>query len=268
MQQALQVLEELAPLRLAEGWDNVGLLVEPTNSAPEVQRIFLAIDLTDAVFAEAVDSEAELLVAYHPPIFGGLKRLSARRPGQRLVVEALRRGVFVYSPHTAVDAAAGGMNDWLAEALGPGDTRAIVPAPEEEALAGAPVGQGRYVSLATPVSVREATARIKRHLGLEHVRVAEAAVHEGGEPVRTFAVCPGAGGSVFEKVGAVDLLLTGEMRHHDILARAASGTSVVVCDHTNTERGYLPRFADRLRAALPGVDFVVSSRDRDPLRVA
>src|SRR5690606_17315058 len=147
------------------------------------------------------------------------------------------RGLTVYSPHTALDAVPGGMTDWLAEALGPGTKRVILPASSDgPELSGA--GQGRVVTLTEPVTLSEAVARIKAHLGLSHLRVAAADTHEQGALVRTLAVCPGAGGKVFERVDEVDLLLTGEMRHHDVLGRRAAGTSVVLCDHTNSERGF------------------------------
>jgi putative NIF3 family GTP cyclohydrolase 1 type 2 len=57
------------------------------------------------------------------------------------------------------------------------------------------------------------------------------------------------------------------MRHHDVLARNARGTHVLLADHTNTERGYLPEFAKRLMRLCPGLLVSVSQIDRDPLQV-
>lgn len=268
----LAELEASAPLHLAEPWDNVGLLLEPTSpgeQSPEVARMLLTIDCTWPVLQEALRRDVQVVVAYHPVIFSGLKRLRHRVPSEKVVVEAIRRGMVVYSPHTALDAVAGGMTDWLAAALGPGDARAIVPSVGEahQGESSRPQGQGRVVVLQEPVDLNEACQRIKGHLGLERVRLAAAARHGSGAPIRSWAVCPGAGGSVFEKVGAVDLLLTGEMRHHDVLTRIAQGTSVILCDHTNTERGFLPVYAERLRLQLPGVEILVSAEDRDPLSI-
>jgi putative NIF3 family GTP cyclohydrolase 1 type 2 len=81
------------------------------------------------------------------------------------------------------------------------------------------------------------------------------------------AVCPGAGGSVFEQVDEVDLLVTGEMRHHDVLSRASQGTSVILTDHTNSERGFLASLAKRLTDACLGLEVSVSKVDRDPLQI-
>ena len=115
-----------------------------------------------------------------------------------------------------------------------------------------------------PTDLDTLIARIKTHLALEHVRVAAA---EPGAPIETVAVCPGAGGSLFAGTEGVDLYLTGEMRHHDVLAKVGLGAAVVLTDHTNTERGYLSLLADRLRAALPDLGVLVSEVDRDPLAV-
>lgn len=265
MDDVVAVLGQIAPLELAAGWDNVGLLIEAAPREEAVGAALLTIDLTEPVLAEARALGVGLVVAYHPPIFSGLKRLTRAGAGERVVLDAVRAGISVYSPHTALDAAAGGLNDWLAEAVGPGRRRAIEPGPDP---ARDDVGLGRVVALDAPLGLDDLVAHVKAHLGLDHVRVAAAARHEAGEPIGTAAVCAGAGGSVFESLADVDLLLTGEMRHHDVLARVARGTTVILTDHTNTERGYLPHLADRLRAETGHTLTVhVSTTDRDPLAV-
>jgi dinuclear metal center YbgI/SA1388 family protein len=255
----LSALDALAPLHLAEPWDNVGLLVDPGETSP-FRRAFLVIDLTETTMEEALEKNVDLIVAYHPPIFSGLKRLRASAPSERLVVHALRRGITIYSPHTALDAVSGGMADWLADFAGEGKKRPITPF---ESLPGA--GSGRFIELNEAIDLETAVLRTKSHLGLTHVRVSKA---PGTSLIKTIAVCPGAGGSVFEKVPQVDLLLTGEMRHHDVLSRSAVGTHVILCEHTNTERGYLPHLAEKLRRACLGLDVTVSEGDGDPLAIA
>jgi dinuclear metal center YbgI/SA1388 family protein len=267
LRDVLAELERLAPLHLAESWDNVGLLLEPRSLDTACARVLLTIDLTRAVLEEARTFGADLVVAYHPVLFGGVKRLRRSVPAEELLLSALSAEITVYSPHTALDAVAGGMTDWLAAALGPGVRHVIVPASSAGDLEVATSGQGRRVTLAQPLSLERAVANIKTHLGLSQLRLAAAARHQSGEEVRTLAVCPGAGGSVFERVGDVDLLLTGEMRHHDVLARVARGTSVVLCDHSNSERGYLPVWAADVAARLAGVEVRVAQTDRDPLEI-
>ncbi len=117
----VDVLERLAPPELAAEWDNVGLLIGSGDSP--CRRVMLCIDLTPDVLAEARRSRCQLVVAYHPPIFKPLSRLTpAEAP---VVLEAIRHGLAVYSPHTALDAAAGGTNDVLAEILGLGQCRPL-----------------------------------------------------------------------------------------------------------------------------------------------
>lgn len=265
LQQILASLEQQAPLRFAEPWDNVGLLLEPVavaDAAPVAQAL-LTIDLSDEVVSEAEALGASLIIAYHPPIFQGLKRLRSSEPGERVVLRCAARGIAVYSPHTALDAAPRGVNDWLLDAFGPGERAPCLPNATDPRF-----GQGRGVRLAAPLSLADALSCIKLHLELPQLRVAAAPKHEGAGAIRSVAVCAGAGGSVFDKLSGFDLYVTGEMRHHDVRARTAAGSSVVLCEHTNTERGFLPVLAERLKLSLgSGVRFHVAACDRDPLSI-
>lgn len=275
LEAVLNALAEIAPLHRAAGWDNVGLLVEPLGADAPVRRVLLTIDLTEPVLADAIAAEVDVVVAYHPPIFGGLKRLDRRVATQRVVIDAIRAGVAIYSPHTAADAAAGGVCDWLIDTVGALSSRAAIePAKDAESgEAGVPVGMGRRGRLADGATLDTLVARIKAGLGLDHVRVAAAGRHRLGEAIHEVAVCPGAGGALFAALpmagaAAPELLLTGEMRHHDVLARVAAGTSVVLTDHTNCERGWLPTLRSRLRDRLgKAVDVVLAAADADPLVV-
>ncbi len=112
IQQIIDALDRLAPPALAESWDNVGLLVGDPSA--DVANVMLTIDYTPAVAAEAATTKCELVVAYHPPIFLPIKKLTAGG----VVFDAIRRGVAIYSPHTALDSADGGTNDVLADVLG------------------------------------------------------------------------------------------------------------------------------------------------------
>jgi dinuclear metal center YbgI/SA1388 family protein len=108
----ISILEEIAPTRYAETWDNVGLLVgDPQQN---VSSAMLTIDHTPAVAAEAVQKKCDFIIAYHPPILSGLKRITS----DNLVFDAIRRGIAIYSPHTALDVAEGGTNDLLCDVLG------------------------------------------------------------------------------------------------------------------------------------------------------
>jgi dinuclear metal center YbgI/SA1388 family protein len=118
----LIALEQIAPLSAAEPWDNVGLLVG--SATQSVSRVLLAIDYTPAVAAEAAQQKCEMVIAYHPPIFEPIKKITADRPTS-LIYDAIRRNIAIFSPHTAWDAAPGGANDFLADILGLTDRRPL-----------------------------------------------------------------------------------------------------------------------------------------------
>ncbi len=111
----IDFLEQLAPSSLAAEWDNVGLLLGDRSAS--VQRIMTCLTVTPESAAEAVESGAELVVAHHPILFRGVKRLTSSTPEGRMLLSLIRAGLAVYSPHTAFDNTSGGINDALARRL-------------------------------------------------------------------------------------------------------------------------------------------------------
>ncbi|KAM9773637.1 NIF3-like protein 1 [Syngnathus typhle] len=342
LKDVVKVLEDLAPLSLAEPWDNVGLLVEPSEPRP-IKTILLTNDLTEAVMEEARAEECDLIISYHPPLFRPIKRLVQKDWKQRLAIRALEAGIAVFSPHTSWDSVSGGVNDWLVRGLGSGQVsvlnQAYVDMPyshivefqcrndtldvllaELNALGGVLVqdplrcdatktqvslhcsgsvlpsvfdritqyivtvdkslrilkaekpprtghGQGRLSVLDEPVTVATAVKKMKSHLGLRHVRLALGLGCTQESFVHTVAACAGSGASVLNGVRA-DLYVTGEMSHHEVLDAVATGTSVILSDHSNSERGYLSVFRENLVGKVPAdVVVMVSKADKDPLEV-
>lgn len=115
----LSQLKRYAPLYLADqSWDNVGLLVEPSDDNPMIETILFTNDLTEPVMDEAIERKAHLIVSYHPPIFSGLKRLTQNNWKERIILKCIKHGISVYSPHTSWDAVDDGINQWLISAFG------------------------------------------------------------------------------------------------------------------------------------------------------
>ena len=253
--EVLDALQEIAPLEMAADWDNTGLVVAPRRSGP-LSRVLLTIDLSEAVVREAKSKKADLVVAYHPPIFHGWKRLDAADPKQRAALLAFAAGLPVYSPHTALDAAPGGVADWLAEGVAGGREPARLE----------PCGEGdfgRVVELKKAEPLGALLPRIKRFLGVRTLRLA--LLPQGlRQKVKRIGVAAGSGGSVLRGQRA-DLWLTGELSHHEALAAVAAGTAVALGEHSNTERGYLKTLARRLAAPFGRqLSVVVSASDADP----
>jgi dinuclear metal center YbgI/SA1388 family protein len=262
----MDVLDDLAPLRYAESWDNVGLLVG--DPAAEIAKVLVTVDYTSDVAAEAVAGGASLVVAYHPPIFAAVKRV----PHHALWADAVRRGIALYSPHTALDVARDGTNDFLADACrvdsvtrealrpfvssSPSATPSCKPEPEG-------IGLGR-VGNAPSVLRSELVAHLKKALGLRYVLVAGPL----DAPATRIAVAAGAGGELLEDAvrSGAEVFVTGEVRHHDALSAARRGVTVIATLHSNSERAAVRAYAARLGARLE-VPVTTSLADADPFVV-
>ena len=118
-------LEMFAPLPLQEGFDNAGLQVGLTEA--EVAGVLLCLDVTEKVVDEAVASGCNLIVSHHPLIFSPLKKITGRNYVERCVIKALQNGIAIYSAHTNIDSAKGGVNYRIAEILGLQNVRILVP---------------------------------------------------------------------------------------------------------------------------------------------
>lgn len=373
VQDLVKAVESIAPPQYAEPWDRVGLQVGDRDRIMD-GPVILTIDFTERVLAEAIGRSASAVIAYHPPIWDPLKRITVDTPRQRIILRAIEAGLAIYSPHTALDAVPGGVTDWLCEGLSggegriAGDCRALIShqerastqeakivtfVPEKDAdqvraalaSAGAGIigryqlcsfsamgtgtffgeegasphtgepgrlerisevrlemvcstsalplaletvrrlhpyeapaidvyellaqphrgsGPGRRLVLDRPATLADLATRLKSFLG--HARVRVAAVGED-QPLTHVGVCPGSGAALSPAAAreGCKVYVTGEMSHHDVLGAMHAGMSVIVAGHTNTERGYLPRLAEKLRGMVPGVKFEIAAEDRDPL---
>ena len=108
-------LEQLAPFRLAEDWDNVGLLVGDRERS--VTKLMTCLTVTPASAAEAVEAGAELIVTHHPMPFAATKRLTADTTVGRMLLDLIAARIAVFSAHTAFDSAGEGINQRLAAGL-------------------------------------------------------------------------------------------------------------------------------------------------------
>ncbi|KAF8515771.1 NIF3-like protein-like protein [Hysterangium stoloniferum] len=264
-----RAMERVAPLRLAEKWDNVGLLLESPITRQNAKSVLLTIDLTPDVLNEALTTPTSVIVSYHPTIFRPVSSFTLSNPLQASLLKCAAAGISVFSPHTALDSVSGGINDWLSQCLtglGNADVRAIEPKDIDGA------GAGRIVTYQTGVPLERIIAAVKAHLNLKYVQVATSTKSRDSLALaQSIAICAGSGGSMLGGVEA-DLYFTGEMAHHEVLAAVSKGTHVILCGHDNTERGYLPTLQRKLQASLSQeeggpYEVIVSTQDRHPLSI-
>ncbi len=116
LKEITRTLESLAPLSFQESYDNSGLQVGDPDM--EVNGILITLDVTEEVLQEAEELGFNLVISHHPVIFGGLKSLTGRNAAERIVKQAIKKEIAIYSGHTNFDAVMGGVNSAMAKRLG------------------------------------------------------------------------------------------------------------------------------------------------------
>jgi dinuclear metal center YbgI/SA1388 family protein len=250
-------LETFAPPELAEEWDNVGLLVG--DPAQPVARVMTCLTLTPATVAEAVAERAELVVAHHPLPFKPLKRITTETTAGRLLLDLIRGGVAVYSPHTAFDSTVDGINQHLSAKLGLTDMAPLVPS--RHATAGQ-LGAGRFGRLPKPCSLADMAQHVKNSLGVKHVQV----VGAFDRRIERVAVGCGSAGGFLEAARAAncDLFITGETNLHTCYEAEATGIGLLLAGHYATERFHLEHLAQVLQEQFPQLRVWASRQEREP----
>ncbi|MBI1903753.1 MAG: Nif3-like dinuclear metal center hexameric protein [Planctomycetia bacterium] len=258
-------LADFAPLCLAEEWDNVGLLLG--RRSQRAARIMTCLTVTPASAAEAVEEKADLLVTHHPILFRPARRIIDDCPEGRILLDLAAAKVAVYSPHTAFDSAAAGINQRLAEALSLADVsplRALAPsAAAESSPAAALLGSGRYGTLPSPASLAAVARQLKKFLRIEHAQV----VGDGKRKVRRVAVgCGSAGELLGDAIGlGCELFVTGEARFHACLEAESAGVAMLLVGHYASERFGVEALAAVLADQFKESKVWASGRERDPL---
>ena len=250
-------LETIAPLRLAAEWDAVGLLVG--SRRPRIDRVMTCLSLTPDVAAEAVREQADLVVTHHPLPFRPVPRVTDDTPTGRVLLDLIHAGTAVYSPHTAWDSAAGGINDQLAALMGLDHVTPITPD-----LLHAQAGFGRAGTAPADWSVARLARHVAEQLGSPAVQV----VGDGDRLAGRVGIVCGSGGDMLDVVraAACDTLLTGEIKLHHALEARAAGPAVIAVGHHASERFSLPVLAARLAEAVPGLACWASRAEADPLQ--
>ncbi len=250
-----EFLESFAPPNLAEEWDNIGLLVG--RSEQSVSRIMTCLTLTTESVAEAVAEQANLVVSHHPLPFRPLKRLTTDSVEGRLLLELIEARIAVYSPHTAFDSAARGINQRLAEGLALDGIQPLVTSDDNPS-----VGTGRFGRLAKPLAIAEIVERVGKFLKTGQLQF----TGPRDRPVSRIAVGCGSAGSLLDaaRQQGCDCFVTGEARFHACLEAEALGIALVLAGHFATERFAVEALADVLHEQFADATVWPSHRERDP----
>lgn len=264
----IAVMDRLYPPGLAEDWDAVGLVCGDPKA--HVRRILVAVDPTVEVAAEAVALGADMVITHHPLFLRGVHGVPMSTPGGRVVSMLIGANCALFAAHTNADAAAPGVNDALAAALGVGDLDVLEPTAPD-----ARTGIGRIGRLAAAESLATFAERVARALPTTQQGVRFAGPSE--LPVQTVALCSGAGDSLLDLAAGsgADVYVTADLRHHRALDhRAAGGCALVDVSHWASEWPWCEWAAAALQVSLNdefphpattvGVTVTVSTRPTDP----
>ncbi len=203
----LAVLEQVAPPHLQESYDNAGLIVGHPDDA--VSGILFCLDSTETVVEEAVRKGCNLVVAHHPIVFRGLKRLNGSTYVERTVMLAIRKRVAIYAIHTNLDNVyRQGVNEKIAQRLQLIRTRILAPKPGF-----ADVGAGLIGELAVPMDEPAFLQQVKTVLRSPCVR--HTAFRQ--RPIRFVAVCGGSGSFLLPEAlrAGADAFVTADFKYHE-----------------------------------------------------
>jgi dinuclear metal center YbgI/SA1388 family protein len=253
--QIADFLERFAPARLAAEWDNVGLLVGDRQQ--QITRLMTCLTVTSSSAREAIEERANLIVTHHPFPFRPTKRITADTIQGRMLLDLIAAGVAVYSPHTAFDSAAAGINQRLGEGLGLSELVPLAADAEDPAAGTGRAGRARGLRLA------DLAKRCATFLKID-------GVHIVGEPDRSIervAIACGSGGELLDQAreAGCDCFVTGEARFHTSLEAEAAGIALVLTGHHASERFAVEALADVVAREFPHLTCWPSRRERDPL---
>jgi len=239
--QLLECLDEIAPVAIAEAWDNVGLIVG--DRSRRVDSIMIGLDPTNRLIEEAVDRGADTIITHHPAIFKPLPAIDTSDPSGRFLENALTRRINIIACHTNFDSAFRGVNDALAELLELEQVKPLLPAGAE---ASEMIGLGRVGCYAPGRRRDDFIQLLLESLDLESVQMAG----ELPQLISTVALCGGSGSDFAElarKCGA-DVYISAEIKHN--IGRWAEETGFCIIDgsHYATEKPAVKLMASRLRA--------------------
>ena len=252
-----EFINSVAPFDIQEGFDNAGFLVG--RKKQEVTRILVALDITGEVAEEAARLGAELIVAHHPVIFNPVKSVTDETLTGQVLLALAEQKIAAICAHTNLDAALGGVNDCLAEALELTDVSQLCQ--EGVDAQGRPYGIGRVGIVRRPeLSVREYAAFVKEKLGSSNVRFVD-----GGRPVQRVAVGGGACGSMMGDAVAqgCDTFVTSDLKYNQFLDAKALGLNLLDAGHFPTENVVCGPMVRWLSEAFPKVEVRLSEVHRE-----
>ena len=210
--QITEILEKIAPLEIAEEWDNVGLIIG--DKSKEVKKLLVALDINAEILKQAVDLGVDMIVVHHPLIFKPINRIN-----DSILLSLIQNNIAVYASHTNLDNSEPGVNSVLADVL------LLKNVSREGMLAIGEINE---------TSAFDFIAFVKKQLKVEAVRVSN---YELNKKIKKVAVLGGSGGDFVQQVANLkcDAFVTGEASYHDAQLAYENDLLLISAGHFETE---------------------------------
>ncbi len=249
-------IESFAPIALQEGYDNAGLQVGDPEMG--VSGALLCLDVTEQVLTEAKNRSCNLIISHHPLLFKGLKQLTGADTTQRIVLDAIRNGLAIYSAHTNLDSAWNGVSHEIAKEIGITSPQVLEP---REGYENAGLG---VIGDITPTPTLEFLRKLKETFQVKMLRYA---AQTPKLVVRRVAVCGGAGASLISlaiRKGA-DAFVSGDFKYHDFTTYAPD---IILADigHYESELCSRKIFSRIIRERYPDIVVYFSETEKNPVK--
>lgn len=257
IKEVAETLERFAPLPLQESYDNAGLQIGLTVDE-DVSGVLLCLDITEEVIAEAQRKGCNLIVSHHPLLFRPLRHLTLQTQVERCVCMAIKSDVCIYSAHTNLDNAQGGVNFMIAEKLGLTNVQFLQPLHNQEG------GSGIMGSLPHPMAVPHFLQMVKDSFGIESL------MHNATtqQTIQCVALCGGAGDFLLDTAisQGADAFLTGEMSYHRYFGHDDE-VLIGVMGHYQSEKFTIQLLHRILHEAHPSLRIEETEVDTNPIHI-
>ena len=248
-----EVLESFAPLRIQEGYDNCGLLTG--NHEMEVKGIMVSLDVTVEVINECINNGANMVVAHHPIIFGGVKKLTGGNYVEDVIIKAIKNDIAIYAYHTNLDKVPGGVSFKMAELLGLQNVQIL--SPEEEN-----VGLGAIGELKSEMGTDGFLEKVKATFG-GGIRYTET----DKKAIKKVALCGGSGASFLSlaKAQQADAYVSSDFKYHQFFD-GEKETMIVDIGHAEAENCSKALINEILSKKFPNFAVYLSKVDTNPIK--
>lgn len=256
VQEITRFIEEMAPLHLQEAYDNAGLIIGTEDA--KVTGILICLDAVEEVVQEAIDKGCNLIIAHHPIIFSGLKKINGETYIERVIIKAIQNNISIYAAHTNLDNVRQGVNDTIADKLEL--THREILQPKDNMIPN--TGAGLIGKLPRQEDEAMFLNKLKELFQTDCIRYTKLL----GKEITKVALCGGSGSFLIEeaKKKKADVFITGDIKYHQFFDAVGE---ILLADigHYESEQYTIELFYERLIKKFPTFAIFRTNTNTNPI---